>query len=49
MIFFTNDHGPYEGMPNRHHASVRHSVGTYVRGMAHMNVMQSIWSMLKHA
>lgn len=49
LIFFTNDHGLYEGMPNRHHESVPHRVGTYVRRMANMNGMQNIGAMLKHA
>ena len=31
------------------HESVRHSVGEYVRGMAHTNGIESFWSMLKRA
>ena len=31
------------------HASVRHSVGEYVDGMAHTNGIESFWSMLKRA
>lgn len=46
---YTDDHGSYEGLPNRKHESVRHSVGEYVRGMAHTNAMVSFWSMLKRA
>ena len=32
---------------DRAHESVNHSVGEYVRGMAHMNGMESHWAMLK--
>ena len=31
----------------REHEAVRHSVGEYVRGMAHTNGMESFWSMLQ--
>ena len=43
---YTDDTGAYKGMPNPHEA-VKHSVGEYVRGMAHTNGMESFWSMLK--
>ena len=39
--------GSYEGMQN--HRSVRHSVGEYVDGQAHVNGMESFWAMLKRA
>ena len=42
----TDDARVYEGMP-RAHESVKHSVGEYVRGLAHTNGMESFWSMLK--
>ena len=29
------------------HESVRHSVGEYVRGQAHVNGMESFWSMVR--
>ena len=29
------------------HESVRHSIGEYVRGMAHVNGMESFWAMMK--
>ena len=29
------------------HESVKHSIGEYVRGMAHVNGMESFWSMMK--
>ena len=31
------------------HEAVRHSVGEYVRNMAHTNGIESFWSMLKRA
>ena len=42
---FTDDLKSYEGL--RNHAAVRHSVGEYVRNQAHVNGMESFWSMLK--
>ena len=42
---FTDDLKSYEGLPN--HGVVNHSVGEYVRGKAHVNGMESFWSMLK--
>ena len=42
---YTDDHGGYAGMPNRH--TVRHSVGEYVSDQAHINGMESFWSMMK--
>ena len=33
----------------RRHEAVKHTVGEYVRGMAHTNGMESFWSMLKRA
>ena len=45
---FTDDAAAYKGMPFDH-ASVRHSVGEYVDGMAHTNGIESFWSMLKRA
>ena len=44
----TDDAAAYKGMPFEH-ASVRHSVGEYVSGMAHTNGIESFWSMLKRA
>ncbi len=43
---YTDEAKAYEGMP-RHHEAVKHSVGEYVRDMAHTNGMESFWSMLK--
>ena len=45
---YTDDAAAYQGMPFDH-ASVRHSVGEYVDGMAHTNGIESFWSMLKRA
>ena len=45
---YTDDAAAYKGMPFEH-ASVRHSVGEYVRDMAHTNGVESFWSMLKRA
>ena len=42
----TDEHGSYQGMPFDHEA-VNHGVGEYVRGQAHINGMESFWSMLK--
>ena len=43
---YTDDHGGYQGMPFDHE-TVRHSVGEYVRAQAHVNGIESFWSMLK--
>ena len=45
---YTDDAKAYKGMPFDHE-SVRHSVGEYVRGMAHTNGIESFWAMLKRA
>lgn len=43
---YTDEAKAYEDM-DRDHESVNHSVGEYVREMAHTNGMESFWSMLK--
>ena len=43
---FTDEASAYAGMPFEHE-SVNHGVGEYVRGMAHVNGMESFWSLLK--
>lgn len=43
---YTDEAAAYEGMPFNHEA-VKHSVGEYVRDMAHTNGIESFWSMLK--
>ena len=45
---YTDDASAYDGLP-RDREAVRHSVGEYVRGMAHINGVESFWSMLKRA
>lgn len=45
---YTDDASAYKGMPFKHE-SVKHSVGEYVKDMAHTNGMESFWSMLKRA
>ena len=45
---FTDDAAAYKGMPFDHE-SVRHSVGEYVRDMAHTNGIESFWATLKRA
>ncbi|WP_420636248.1 IS1595 family transposase [Candidatus Palauibacter sp.] len=44
---YTDESRAYDGMENRE--SVKHSVGEYVRGMAHTNGVESFWSTLKRA
>ena len=45
---YTDDAAAYKGLPFDH-ASVRHSVGEFVRQQAHTNGIESFWSMLKRA
>ena len=42
---YTDEASAYNGLEN--HEAVRHSVGEYVRGMAHTAGVESFWSMLK--
>lgn len=44
---YTDDAPAYNGLPDRE--SVKHSVGEYVREQAHINGMESFWSMFKRA
>ena len=44
---YTDDAAAYKGMTDVDHKAVKHSVGEYVRGMAHTNGMESFWAMLK--
>ena len=46
---YTDEHGSYAGMPEYDHEAVNHSVGEYVRDMAHTNGIESFWAMLKRA
>ena len=45
---YTDDAKAYRGMPFDHE-SVKHSVGEYVRDMAHTNGIESFWATLKRA
>lgn len=45
-VVFTDGHYAYQRLP-RPHAAVQHTVGEYVRGMAHTNGIESFWAMLK--
>ena len=47
-IVYTDDALAYDGV-SRWHETVRHSVGEYVREMAHTNGVESFWSTLKRA
>ncbi len=44
-IVYTDEATMYADLPN--HVAVRHSVGEFVRGMAHTNGMESFWASLK--
>ena len=43
---YTDGEPAYAGLPRAHEA-VHHSVAEWVRGLAHTNGMESVWSMLK--
>ena len=42
---YTDEAAAYRGLPN--HEAVKHSVGEYVKGMAHTNGLESFWALLK--
>ena len=44
---YSDEAHAYRNMPNRRHEALRHSVGEYVRGMAHTNGLESHWAMLR--
>ena len=44
---YTDDNASYDGLDNR--VSVKHSLNEYVRDMAHINGIESFWSMLKRS
>ena len=46
-MVYTDGSSSYQG--RKRHEAVKHSVGEYVRGMAHTNGVESFWSMLKRA
>ena len=43
---YTDEAAAYNGL-RRSHETIRHSVGEYVRNMAHTNGIESHWAMLK--
>ncbi len=45
-MIYTDEHMSYRKLPYRHEA-VKHSVSEYVRGQAHVNGIESFWSLLK--
>ena len=46
MVYTDGEQG-YVGLPK--HEAVKHTVGEYVRGMAHTNGIEGFWSMLKRS
>ena len=44
---YSDDASAYKGLKNRAHESVKHSVGEYVKDMAHTNGIESFWAMLR--
>ena len=45
---YTDDHRSYIGLAKTYgHEAVKHSVGEYVKGMAHTNGIESVWAVLK--
>ncbi len=49
-VIYTDEHGAYAGLAaDFEHEAVIHSVGEYVRGMAHTQGIESFWAMLKRA
>ena len=45
---YTDSHAAYLGL-NRHHEAVNHGVSEYVKGQAHVNGVESHWSLLKRS
>ena len=46
-IVVTDDHRAYLGLIGVYHHPVNHSAGEYVKGMAHTNSIESVWSVFK--
>lgn len=44
---YTDDHPSYRGLNEYNHEIVNHSLGEYVRGLAHTNGIESFWALLK--
>ncbi len=51
QIISTDQHGGYVGIgdDNTIHVSVDHSKGEYVRGLAHTNTLENVWSLFKRS
>ncbi|MXY65167.1 MAG: IS1595 family transposase [Gammaproteobacteria bacterium] len=45
-IVYTDEARAYDSLP-REHEAVRHGVSEYVRGQAHINGVESFWSLMK--
>ena len=48
-VLYTDEALAYKGMPEFTHEAVKHSVGEFVRDMAHTNGIESFWATLKRA
>ena len=46
-MVYTDEHLSYRRMPGVRHRAVNHGVGEYVDGQAHVNGLESFWSLLK--
>ena len=46
---YTDDAKAYKGMADVEHEYIKHSIGEYVRDMAHTNGIESFWATLKRA
>ena len=48
-VIFTDDYKSYHGLKEKgyEHATVHHSAGEYVKGMASTNSVESFWALLK--
>ena len=49
ITVYTDEASAYLGMVEYRHAAVKHSVGEFVKDMAHTNGIESFWAMLKRA
>lgn len=50
-VIATDEHGGYIGVgdDNTIHVSVHHKSGEYVRGLAHTNTLENVWSLFKRS
>ena len=48
-VLYTDEALAYKGMPEFTHEAVKHSVGEFVRDMAHANGIESFWATLKRS